>query len=217
LDGKILAAGAAYNPAVLYSSFAVARYLTEGVPVQPAPGAPVLLAPGNGSNQPQSVALDWSDVAGVASYEVQVDDSSTFAAPLVASQTVTASQATVAALPAQQLWWRVRARNADGVYGSFSPVWSFVAQTSNPPPANVTLTVTATGRRNARLTSSPTGISVTVGNSQSASFAANTSITLRESAGRSVVWSGACSSGGNRVRTCTFTITANAAVTGNVQ
>jgi hypothetical protein len=32
-----------------------------------------------------------------------------------------------------------------------------------------------------------------------------------------VVWSGACSSGGNKTRSCTFTINSAAEVTGNVQ
>jgi hypothetical protein len=31
------------------------------------------------------------------------------------------------------------------------------------------------------------------------------------------VWSGACSSGGNKVRTCTFTLGGDAAVTANVR
>ena len=50
-----------------------------------------------------------------------------------------------------------------------------------------------------------------------ATFATGTSVTLRVSSGRSVVWSGACSSGGNKTKTCTFTLNANAAVTANVQ
>jgi hypothetical protein len=32
-----------------------------------------------------------------------------------------------------------------------------------------------------------------------------------------VIWSGACSSGGNKTKSCTFTLTANASVTANVQ
>jgi len=32
-----------------------------------------------------------------------------------------------------------------------------------------------------------------------------------------VIWSGACSSGGNKVKICTFTISGNASVTANVQ
>jgi hypothetical protein len=35
--------------------------------------------------------------------------------------------------------------------------------------------------------------------------------------GREAVWSGACSSGGNRRRTCAFTLNGNASVTANVQ
>ena len=55
------------------------------------------------------MTLDWTDVANATSYEVPVSDSSMFSAPFVANPTVTASQATLSGLPAQQLWWRVRA------------------------------------------------------------------------------------------------------------
>jgi hypothetical protein len=86
-----------------------------------------------------------------------------------------------------------------------------------PAPSSVTLTVTATGRSGERIVSSPTGINVPVGSTGSSSFAPNTSVTLRVSNGREAVWSGACSSGGARRRSCTFTITGNASVTGNVR
>ena len=89
--------------------------------------------------------------------------------------------------------------------------------TLNPPGVNVTLTVSATGRSGQQVTSSPAGISVAVGSTGSAGFTSNTSITLSASNGRDAVWSGACSSGGNRARNCTFTITGNASVTGNIQ
>jgi hypothetical protein len=42
-------------------------------------------------------------------------------------------------------------------------------------------------------------------------------ITLSATNSRDVIWSGACSSGGNKTKTCTFTLTGNAAVTANVQ
>jgi FG-GAP-like repeat len=89
--------------------------------------------------------------------------------------------------------------------------------TVNPQPQTATLTVTATGRGGERVTSSPAGINVAVGSSGSASFAAGTAITLRATNDRDVIWSGACSSGGNKTKTCTFTLTANATVTANVQ
>jgi hypothetical protein len=40
---------------------------------------------------------------------------------------------------------------------------------------------------------------------------------LSVSNGRDAIWSGACSSGGNRSRTCAFTLNANASVTANVR
>jgi hypothetical protein len=86
-----------------------------------------------------------------------------------------------------------------------------------PPGQTATLTVTATGRSGSRITSDPAGVSVTVGTSGSASFAAGTAITLSATNSRDVIWSGACSSGGKKARTCTFTLNANAAVTANVQ
>jgi hypothetical protein len=35
--------------------------------------------------------------------------------------------------------------------------------------------------------------------------------------GRDAIWSGGCSSGGNKQRTCAFTLSGNASVTANVQ
>jgi hypothetical protein len=86
-----------------------------------------------------------------------------------------------------------------------------------PPPQNVTVTVSATGRSGERITSTPAGISVTTGSNASASFASGTSITLSVSNGRDAIWSGACSSNGNKTRSCTFTANANSLVTANVQ
>jgi FG-GAP-like repeat len=89
--------------------------------------------------------------------------------------------------------------------------------TVNPQPQTATLTVTATGRGGERVTSNPAGINVAVGSSGSASFATGTTITLSATNSRDVIWSGACSSGGNKTKTCTFTLTGNAAITANVQ
>lgn len=81
----------------------------------------------------------------------------------------------------------------------------------------IALTVSASGRSGERITSSPAGISVLVGSSASASFPAGTSITLSVSNGRDAVWSGACSSSGNRSRSCTFNASTNATVSASVQ
>jgi hypothetical protein len=91
------------------------------------------------------------------------------------------------------------------------------ALTVTPPSQGASLTVTATGRSGERITSNPTGINVTVGSTGSASFATGTAITLTVSNGRDAIWSGACSSGGNKTKTCTFTFNGNATLTANVQ
>jgi hypothetical protein len=92
-----------------------------------------------------------------------------------------------------------------------------VDPTAAPPGPAVPLSVTASGRSGERVTSNPAGISVAVGSTGAASFPAGTAITLSVSNGRDAVWSGACSSGGNKVRSCTFTIRDNAAVAASVQ
>jgi len=202
------------------AGLAVLRNTTGATP-PPTPTAPSLVAPSDGASVAQPVTLDWTNVTGAASYEVQVDNSSTISAPLVANVTVTSSQATLTGLPSQQLWWRVRARNSAGVFGPFSSVRRFTPQTAPgpvPPPGQaVTLTVTATGRSGERVLSTPSGISVSVGTTGSATFNAGTSITLSVTNGRDAIWSGACSSGGDKRRTCTFTLNGTAAVTANVQ
>jgi hypothetical protein len=89
--------------------------------------------------------------------------------------------------------------------------------TVTPPSQGASLTVTATGRSGERITSNPTGINVTVGSTGSALFPTGTAITLTVSNGRDAIWSGACSSGGNKTKTCTFTFNGNATLTANVQ
>jgi len=86
-----------------------------------------------------------------------------------------------------------------------------------PPASSATLTVTATGRNGETVSSSPAGIAVAVGSTGSASFATGAAITLSVSNGRDAIWSGACSSGGNKTKSCTLTLNGAASVTANVQ
>ena len=86
-----------------------------------------------------------------------------------------------------------------------------------PPPATALLTLTATGRAGETVSSTPAGLSVSVGATGSASFPVGTSITLRDVNGRSVIWSGVCTSGGVKTASCTFTLNAASSETANVQ
>jgi hypothetical protein len=86
-----------------------------------------------------------------------------------------------------------------------------------PPSQTATITLTASGRSGSRVTSNPAGLNVLVGSSGSASFGVGSSVTLTASGGRSAIWSGACSSGGSKRSSCTFTVNGNASVSANVQ
>ena len=284
------------------------------------PAAPTLLAPASGTSVSLPLTFDWNDVANATTYQIHVDDSSSFTTPRTIDSTVTASQLTTSSgLTNRTYWWRVRGRNSAGTAGAWSSTRSFTVQgaastptlsalsisptsvtggsanaqgtatlsaaapsggtvvtlssnntnaatvpasitiaagatsgtftvTSRPVTSSAsvtisgasggvtrsgtltvnpaaggggtgtaTLTVSATGRSGERVTSNPAGINVPVGSSGSAPFTAGASITLTVSNGRDAIWSGACSSGGNKTKTCTFTLNANASVTANVQ
>jgi hypothetical protein len=103
------------------------------------------------------------------------------------------------------------------ITASYAGVSRTTTLTVNPASQTATLTVTATGRSGERVTSTPVGINVSVGGTGSSSFAVGTSITLSVTNGRDAIWSGACSSGGEKERTCTFTLAGNASVSANVQ
>ena len=145
-----------------------------------------------------TVALSSSSAAATLPASVTVAAGATGATFAIATTTVTTSTAATITATAGTL-----TRTA--------------ALTVSPPGQAATLTVTASGRSGERITSSPAGISVAVGSSGSSSFQSGTSITLSVSNGRDAIWSGACSSGGSKAKTCRFTLGASAAVSAGVQ
>jgi hypothetical protein len=114
------------------TKFAVGNPLPASPP--PAPAAPTLLSPANGATPTQPIAFDWSDVANAVSYTIEIDDWSTFSAPLVVQQSMSVSQFSTGGLATIQHWWRVRGLNSDGVAGAWSSVPTFTPQGGSPPP-----------------------------------------------------------------------------------
>ena len=110
----------------------------------PTPVAPSLLSPASNERVPQPITFDWTDAANATSYEIQIDDSSNFTAPLIFRQTVAVSQATVTDLPTQRLFWRVRAFNSAGVAGPFSGSRRFNAQAASATPSLSAVSVSPT-------------------------------------------------------------------------
>ena len=99
----------------------------EGTWVVPASGR----SPADGATPSDTTPLlDWGDVPGAASYEVQFGTS---AAGLDAATPVAASSSQYqipSALAYSTWYWRVRAVNHDGVPAVWSATWSFVAGTA---------------------------------------------------------------------------------------
>jgi hypothetical protein len=116
---------------------------STGVAPPPTPAAPTLLSPANQATVAQPIAFDWTNAANAVSYTIQIDNSSNFTTPLTLSQTVGLSQATIGGLPAQQLWWRVRARNSAGVSGPFSSARRFTAQAAAASLSSVSVNPTS--------------------------------------------------------------------------
>lgn len=108
-------------------------------PTTAAPAAPTLVSPASGARVPldASVTFSWNGAAGAATYEIQIDDSDRFSAPLVASQGgLTQTQYAAIFKAEKRCWWRVRGRTAGGTNGAWSSVRSFEVRrgASQPPP-----------------------------------------------------------------------------------
>jgi hypothetical protein len=101
------------------------------------PAAPTLVSPANGARVPPNVGITftWNAVAGAAAYEIQIDDSDRFTAPLVGSQAgLTQTQYVQTFTSERRCWWRVRGRTAGGTNGAWSAVRSFEVKRGAPAP-----------------------------------------------------------------------------------
>ena len=114
----------------------VAKVATGAAPPPPPPPpppptgplpAPSLVSPPNDArfSRGSTITFDWTDVAGAATYTLQIDDSSSFSAPLVRQQTTTVSQYATNTLPARRMWFRVRANDSAGAPGAWSATRRF--------------------------------------------------------------------------------------------
>jgi len=201
-------ASAVPSSAVVGVSTASVEVVCGGCPL---PSAPSLLSPPNGATGVSTTpTLDWSDVTGATSYDVQVCSDSG-CTNVVRSQTgLTASQWTVS--PALNngttYYWRARAVNSCGA-GPWSATWSFTTQVTT-----YTLTVSKNVAQGGTVTSSPAGIDCgTACGTQSASFSAGTVVTLTAAAAsgwRFSGWNGCDSVSGNQ---CTVTMNADRTIT----
>jgi hypothetical protein len=189
--------------------------------------SPLTITP---QGQPASIALSPASVSGITSSFATV----TMAAPSATDQIFQiSSNNAAAALTANSV--TIPAGSTTGGFSinaaavstqtlatisvSGGGVTRSATLTLNPvvAPTTVSLAVSAGGRSGEQVISNPAGLSVATGSTGSAQFAPGTAVTLSITNGRDAIWSGACSSGGSKTKTCTLTLNANSSVTANVQ
>jgi hypothetical protein len=194
----------------------------SGAPPPPPPNGPslssVALNPASvvGGNASQGTAtLTGAAPAGGA--VVTLSSSNAAVARVPASVTVAAGSTSAVFTVTTAAVSASTPVTVTGAFGGATKTATLTVTPQPPPGQAVTLTVTASGRSGERVTSSPAGINVAVGSTGSASFPTGTVITLSVSNGRDAIWSGACSSNGNKSKTCRFTLNGAASVTANVQ
>ncbi|RKX29852.1 MAG: hypothetical protein DRP46_06595, partial [Candidatus Zixiibacteriota bacterium] len=114
----------------------IANGTTQAEPT--VPPAPLLVSPDDGATGlSQPVYTDWGDAAGADLYELQIDSTIAFSAP-VCDSSMTATNCDVADLQdGETYYWRVRAHNDVG-WGDWSLVRNFSVdcQTPNAPAAS---------------------------------------------------------------------------------
>lgn len=125
---------------------------------------PSLASPADGAvNVTLPIALDWTDVASILQYRLQVDDQSDFSS-LVTDILTSGSAYTLSGLAeATTYYWRVRSNNACGS-GAWSAVQSFTTR-DNTLPTAISNLVASAGNDNGEiiLTWTATGDDGTVG------------------------------------------------------
>ncbi len=93
------------------------------------PAAATLVSPPNGADkQEYTVSLEWNDVAGAETYQVQVSEKNDFVSTEVDKAGLPVTTYPVSGLKEKTIYyWRVRAKN-DAGDGAWSDVWLFVTK-----------------------------------------------------------------------------------------
>ncbi|HZI12267.1 MAG TPA: endopeptidase, partial [Myxococcus sp.] len=118
-------------PASSNACVAPASACSCATPACTAPGVASLTAPANGATgQEPAAALDWADVSGASTYEVQVATDSAFTNVVASASTLVASNWTVSPVlnTNTTYYWRVRANNSCGGTGAWSSVSSYTTR-----------------------------------------------------------------------------------------
>ncbi|NHJ84485.1 MAG: hypothetical protein FK734_03435 [Asgard group archaeon] len=97
------------------------------------PGTPTLLSPASGSVFTDTTPeLSWTAATDAYSYQIQFSYNSAFTDIVYTTSTGGSTSYTSITLADDQYYWRVRARDEAGNFGSYSAAWSFTIDTTPP-------------------------------------------------------------------------------------
>ena len=100
------------------------------------PGIPELEAPSYGSNTIDNTPeFDWSNTVNTTSYQIQVDNSSSFSNPEINVYPTTSNFTPVSGLSDNTYYWRVRGYNNSpycDIHGNWSSIWEVTINTAPP-------------------------------------------------------------------------------------
>lgn len=104
--------------------------------------APRLIRPTPYASVTEPLTFWWTEVTGADAYIFQIRNAAADAGQVVVNEKVTEPRFTASSLPAQPLWWRVRAVASSGASGPWSPARRF--ELGAPPLAASVFAVTLT-------------------------------------------------------------------------
>jgi hypothetical protein len=101
--------------------------------LEPVPDTPTLYYPANDSTiNDNTPSFDWSDPAHAYRYELIVDNNNSFTSPEIQQTDLSSSNYTPSSgLSDDTYYWKVRAKNSEGAWGTWSTTWSFILNTSS--------------------------------------------------------------------------------------
>lgn len=96
---------------------------------------PSLINPPNNSTISSLPTFSWQAVSGSAGYNILIDDESSFTSPYAKTPYYPTNPSySPQTLNPGTYYWKVKAKDSNGNWGSFSSIWSFTLASSIPSP-----------------------------------------------------------------------------------
>lgn len=96
---------------------------------------PSLINPSNNSTITSVPTFSWQAIPGSSGYNILIDDEPTVTSPYAKNPYYPANPSySPQSLNPGTYYWKVKAKDSNGIWGSFSNIWSFTLLSSSPAP-----------------------------------------------------------------------------------